>query len=116
MSSIWETISSALTSLSIPMAPGKYITASGVDLPDEFIVYTLVSSPPEQHADNVETMRSYLVQISYFNRDGLAEMPDIRTAMKSAGFMRGAERDLPYDEVTRHFGLALEFVYIESED
>jgi hypothetical protein len=58
-------------------------------------------------------MRCWRVQISYYNRSGLAGMPDIDGAMTSAGFERGGVRELPYNQQTRHFGLALEFIYTE---
>lgn len=112
---IWERINTALTGLSLPMAASVYISATPESLPDEYLVYFLISDPPEQHADNVEKAKSYHVQISYYNRAGLAAAPDITGAMIAAGFTRAPSREIPYNELTRHFGLAFEFWYYEEE-
>lgn len=110
---IWERITSALTGLGITMAANVLIVASEAERPDEYLVYMVVTSPPEQFADNQETMRSYTVQVTYYNRNGLAGMPDISGLMESAGFTPGAQRELPYNQQTRHFGYALDFIYVE---
>lgn len=112
---IWERTNTALAGLSLPMAANIYLAATAAALPDAFIVYSLVSSPPEQHADDAEKLRSYRMQVSYYSRSGLATMPAIHTAMTAAGFTRGPMRELPYNQDTRHFGAALEFVYLEQE-
>ncbi|PKN87784.1 MAG: hypothetical protein CVU46_03125 [Chloroflexi bacterium HGW-Chloroflexi-8] len=110
---IWERVVSALTSLSVTMAANVLIVASEAERPAEYLVYSVVTSPAEQFADNAETARSWLVQISYYNRAGLATMPYISGAMAAAGFMPSAQRELPYNQQTRHFGYALDFVYAE---
>lgn len=111
--SIWERIVTALSALTLTKAANVLIVASEVDRPDEYLVYSLVSSPPVQHADDAETMRAYRVQINYYNRAGLTGMPDIDGAMTTAGFERGTARELPYNQQTRHYGLALEYVFVE---
>ncbi len=113
--SIWERVVAALTSLAVPMAANVYIATTGAELPDLYLAYFLVSSPPEQHADDEETLRSYRMQISVYNRAGLASLPDVDSAMVAAGFSRGPQRELPYNQLTRHFGLALEYVYLEGD-
>lgn len=113
--SIWSMTESALEDLALPMAADAYRSATPEALPDEFMVYTLVSAPPMQHADNAEQMRFYRVQVSYFNRTGLHAVPDINGAMTGAGFMAGPLRALPFDQKSGHFGLALEYTYQESE-
>ncbi|MDD5367460.1 MAG: hypothetical protein PHQ40_00380 [Anaerolineaceae bacterium] len=113
--SIWERISAALTGLSLPKAEGVYLAATGGELPNEYLVFFLIAAPPEQHADDVEKSRSYHVQVSYYNRAGLAVIPAIATAMTAVGFTRGPLRELPYNEQTRHFGLSMEFYYLEEE-
>lgn len=115
MPSIWSRTKTALTSLSQPMAANQYLVATGADLPDLFMVYQLISSPPEQHADNVETMRSYRMQVSVYSRTGLDSLPAVATAMVAAGFTRSLITELPYNQLTRHYGLALEFIYTEQE-
>jgi hypothetical protein len=42
-------------------------------------------------------------------------MPDIVGAMTLAGFTRLPGRELPYNPNTRHFGIALDFNYLEEE-
>jgi len=112
--SIWERVVAALTGLGVPMAANAYIAASGQELPDLYLTYFLVSSPPEQHADDAETLRSYRMQVTIYNRAGLvANLPDVDGSMVAAGFTRGPQREIPYNQLTRHFGLALEYVYLE---
>lgn len=112
---IWERTAAALASLGVPVAAGVYLSATPAALPDLYLVYFLVSSPPEQHADDVETLRSYRMQVSAYIRTGLAGLPDIDSAMTAAGFTRGPQTEIPYNQLTRHFGLALEYVYLETE-
>lgn len=111
---IWEITAAALTGLGVPMAASRYI-GSNDQLPDLFLVYFLVSSPPEQHADNLETLRSYLMQVSIFSRTGLTGLPDVAGAMVAAGFTRGLERELPFNQTTGHYGLALELNFLAEE-
>jgi hypothetical protein len=117
MATIFERVSTALSSLSpsIPNALGQYLSASGAELPDMFIVYSLISGAPEQHADDAETLRTYEVQISIFARGGLIALPSVDAAMLAQGFAKGPERQLPYDRETRHFGLAKDYYYLEQQ-
>lgn len=110
---IWERVKTALTALSIPMAASEYKIQTGSILPDLYLVYFLVSSPPEQHADDIETLRSYRMQVSVYSRTGLTSLPDVTGAMVAAGFSRGPMTEIPFNQLTGHFGLALEFVYLE---
>ena len=50
---------------------------------------------------------------SYYNRAGLSAMPDIDSATTSAGFERGPVHELPYNQHTRHYGLALDYIFTE---
>ena len=111
---IWDRVKSALTPLGLPLAANRYMAATNAALPDLYLVYQLIASPPEQHADNVETQRSYLVQVTAWSRAGLAGLPDISGAMVASGFMAGSMRELPYSETTRHYGLAMDFVISNS--
>lgn len=117
MTTIYERVATALESLDpdVPYALDVYLTQSGGDLPDTFLTYSLITGEPEAHADNVETHRSYLIQVSIFSRAGLVSLPDVNTAMTAAGFMKSSERQLPYDPETRHFGLAKDYIYLEKE-
>lgn len=110
---IWERAKNALTALGIPMAQNVYLAGSG-DYPDQYLVYSLIASTPVSHADDIERTRSYLVQVSIYDRNGLAGLPNIAGAMTAAGFTRGPEREIPYAADTRHFGLAMDFYYLED--
>lgn len=113
--SIWSDTAAALATLApIPVSADQKLIASGASLPDEFITYFLPTSTPEAHADDAEVMRSYTIQVSYFNRAGLGSVPDIDGAMVAAGFSRGPQRGIPYDQVTGHYGLALDYNYFEE--
>jgi len=111
MTTIFEYVNDALETLSpaIPFAMKPYVG----ELPDTFIDYQLVNGSPEQHADNVETGRSYVVQVSIWSVDGLASLPNVDAAMVAAGFQKGTERQLNTDPKTGHFGLAKDYVYFE---
>jgi hypothetical protein len=114
--SIWSDTYTALSGIGLPLAANTMIVATGADLPDQFIVYSMISNPPEQHADNVEKLRSYRMQISVYSRTGMTTIPaQVETAMLAAGFTRLEGRELPYNQQTRHFGLAMDFNYL-SED
>jgi hypothetical protein len=114
MTTIWERTATAITTITQPKAANFYQAATGADLPDIFLVYFLVDSLPEQHADDGEKLRSWRMQLTWYSRAGLAGLPDIDTLMLAAGFTRGPQRELPYNQLTRHFGLALEYVYLDG--
>jgi hypothetical protein len=113
--SIWERVEDALTPLALPMAAGVWISESGQPQPDRYLVYSLVSSRPEQHADDLERNRTSRIQVSFYSRSSLAGMPDIATAMRLGGFTFGPARDLPYSTETKHFGYAMDFFYLDEE-
>ena len=116
MTTVMERTSNALVGLGVPMAANRYLPSSlEKELPNRFIVYQLISSSPVLHADDAEKYRSHRMQVTIFDRGGLSNLPDIAGAMVAAGFGRGPIRELPYVESTRHFGLALEFLYLEEE-
>ena len=113
--SIFTAVAAALASLSpaVPYAMDTYLTDDGADLPAQFIVYQLLNGSPEQHADNAETHRTFMVQISICSTSGLASLPDVDAAMLAAGFVRGAERMLPKDNNTGHFILAKDYFLMQ---
>ena len=113
MTTIFERVTTALTALSpaVPFALAPYETTG--DLPDTYLAFQLISGNAEQHADNVETQRSYLVQVSIFSRNGLVSLPDVNSVMLAAGFEKNTERQLPKDAQSGHFGLAKDFTYLE---
>lgn len=115
---IWERMENALGAIragGTAVSAGQKLVGSGAQLPDLFLVYFLVSSPPEQHADDRETMRSYLMQVSIYSRAGLTNLPDVDGAMVAAGFQRAGQRELPYNQATQHYGLALDYIFLEQE-
>ncbi len=106
MTTIFERMETALATLSpaVPFALAPY-KSSGA-LPELYLAYQLIDDSPEQHADDTETERSYLIQVSIFSRTGLLLLPDVDTAMLTAGFEKGRERQLLQDPQTGHYRLA----------
>lgn len=111
---IYPTTQQALETLGLPVAAVRFIPADGGPLPDEYLVHKMVSNVPTQHADDEEVAHTYRVQVSYFNRAGLDNPPDIDGAMKAAGFTRSQSVEIPYNESTRHFGLATDYFFLEE--
>lgn len=110
MTTIFEKVAVALETLGVPFAQNTYLTASGEELPTEYLVYQLISAPAQQHADDEETLRTFRMQVSAYSTDGLTSLPDVDGAMKSAGFQKGPVRELPYDHDTGYFGLATDYI------
>lgn len=112
MTTIFERVETALATISpavaFSLAPYKSTT-----LPDTYITHQLITGDAEDHADNVEIARSYFVQITIWSKAGLVGLPDVNTAMLTAGFKKGSERQLPQDQETRHYGLAIDYVFDE---
>lgn len=115
MTTIFERTSTALATLSpaIPYAMAPY---KGDPLPDTYIVYQLIPSSAVQHADDEETEREYNMQVTVWDVNGLVSLPDVDTAMKAAGFMKSDQRQLPQDPNTGHYGLATDYVYLETKE
>lgn len=112
MTTIFERVTTALNTISpaVPFSLAPY--KSTATLPDQYMAYQLIISQNEQQADDAETERSYLVQVSIFSRTGLVSLPDVDTAMLAAGFEKSRERQLPQDPQTGHHGLAKEYTYL----
>ncbi len=114
MATIFELVETALGTISpaetFSLAPYKG------SLPNRFIVHQLIASPPEQHADGNETERSYLVQVTIWDKAGVPSESGIDTAMLAAGFMKGNIVLLPQDPQTHHYGLAVDYMYLESKE
>jgi len=110
---IFEVVNNALASIepAIPFAADTFIGS----LPDTYLTYFLISSPPEQSADDVETERSYRIQISFWGRTGIAGLPTaiVDAAMIAAGFIPSNFRQLPRDQASQHFGLAKDYIYLD---
>jgi hypothetical protein len=113
---IWEIVEDALSGLGVPVAANTMILATNKQLPDLYLVYQLISSAPIVHAENMETMRMYRVQVAVYSRNGLSGLPDVSGAMTDAGFSRSSIREIPYNPETRHYGLALDFIITSDEE
>lgn len=113
MTDIFTITKGALDAIT-PTVPWAQDTYIGSTLPDTYLVYTLISSPPEQHGDNIETERSYRIQVSIFSKSGLAALPDVDTAMLAAGFQKSNFIELPRSNDSAHFGLAKDYTILLS--
>ncbi len=110
---IFEIVEAALGTVS----PAIYFASAPYKgtLPSAFVTHQLVTSPPEQHADNVEIERSYTIQLNFWDVSNIPSTSSVDAAMKAAGFEKGTVRQLPQDPQTHHYGLAVEYVYLEQE-
>lgn len=109
MTTIFERVATALATLApVPYALAPY---KGT-LPSQYVTYQLVTGSPEQHADDAETERSYLVQVTIWSTGGLVSLPNVDAAMLAAGFQKSDERQLPQDPDSGHYGLAKDFSYL----
>jgi hypothetical protein len=113
---IWEITQDALDGLGVPVAESVMISSTKVPLPDLYLVYQLIDAPPILHAEDLEVMRYYRMQVTIYSRDGLANLPNVADAMVEAGFTRSSIRELPYNIDTRHYGLAMDFIYTSDSE
>ncbi len=111
MTAIFTLVETALGTIS-PAVTFSLAPYKGASLPDQFVVHQLITGSPEQHADDAEVERGYRVQVTIWSRSGLASLPDVDTAMIAAGFIKSAERQLPQDTETGHYGLAIDYSYM----
>ena len=56
------------------------------------------------------------MQLSFWDKAGIPSTTSVDAAMKAAGFMKGNIVPLPQDPQTHHYGLAVEYVDIESQE
>jgi hypothetical protein len=111
MTTIFEQIADVLILFDVPYGMGTYLCDG--DLPDQYMTYSMISGVPAQHADDAETQRIHRVQVSIYDRNGLADLPDVDAAMLAAGFEKGPERQLPRDDETGHYGLAKDYFILK---
>ena len=114
MTTIFERVETALATIS-PAVPFALAPYKGT-LPDLYVTHQLLPSPAAQHADNVESERLFTVQILIWNKAGIPSESSVDTAMLTAGFQKGDLRQLPQDPQTHHYGLAIEYVYLETKE
>lgn len=114
MTTIFERVETALGTISpaISFASAPYKGA----LPNAYVTHQLINSPAEQHADGEETERSYTMQLNFWDKTGIPSTTNVDAAMKAAGFHKSDVRQLPQDQQSHHYGLAVEYVYIESQE
>lgn len=115
-SSIWEQVAAGLAPLGVPLAANVYQVATGAQLPDLYIVYQLISDTGALYGNDLDLLRTERVQVTIWSRDGLANLPDVSGALRSAGFTRGPGRELPRSQDTGHYGLALDFYHLTDEE
>lgn len=114
MTTIFERVETALGTVSpaISFASAPY---KGT-LPNAYVTHQLINSPAEQHADGEETERSYTMQLNFWDKAGIPSTTNVDAAMKAADFMKSNVRQLPQDPQTHHYGLAVEYVYLETQE
>jgi hypothetical protein len=115
---IFADTEAALATLNVPFGYEDLLTNTGSELPNTFLVYFLITEMPVQFADDEDTERKAWIQVSAYSRTGFADdlTGRIEAAMKAAGFTPGPVTKLPYDQVTRHFGLSLEYSKMRSNE
>jgi hypothetical protein len=110
---IFERVEAALSSITPAVPYGMDTYESTGNLPDQYMAYQVVVSDAEDHADNLEIARSYMVQVSIFSCAGLATLPNVDAAMTAQGFVKGPFRQIPKDALSGHYGLAKDYLYLE---
>lgn len=113
---IWERIKAALVPMGLPVAQGALKPNAGGAYPDRYLIYQVISAPGEEFADNREFKRLYLVQVNSWSRNGFIGFPDVEGAMLAAGFTYVDSRDLALSSDTGHYGLGVDFNYLEDKE
>jgi hypothetical protein len=111
---IWERVTEALSTLEIPLVEDVYIPGEGQSYPDSYAVFFLVDSPIAQAADNKKVSVRHRVQVNYFSISGLIGIPDITGLMLDAGFEFVTMRNIPRTPEILHYGLAMDYTYLEE--
>ncbi len=86
-------------------------------LPDNYMVYFLVSNPPGLFADNKEQSSIPRIQVSFYFRDKSllpSMMNEIKSTFPKHGFTRAGESPIPYKKDTGHNGWRVDFNFYES--
>lgn len=112
MTTIFERVETALGTVS-PAINYSSAPYKGT-LPDAYVTHQLIDSPAELHADNDESERSNVMQLNFWDKADIPSTTKVDAAMKAAGFKKSNVRQLPQDQQTHHYGLAVEYVYFET--
>jgi hypothetical protein len=115
LSWLWLTCMTCLRGFGIPVFADAFVSSTGEESPDEYIVFQIMLSKPVQYADDKETVREHYIQVTYFNRAGFDNMRNIIEHMIGAGFMNGTNRGLPYEPSTRYYSMAMDFTYVQNK-
>ncbi|BCY18691.1 hypothetical protein hrd7_25400 [Leptolinea sp. HRD-7] len=110
---IWERVKNALTPLAVPLAQNQYQVENS-EYPDLYLVYSIPAAIGVEYADDEEKGRNFLVMVNAFSRSGLVSLPDVKSAMKTAGFTPSTERELAFNETTGHYGWSMDFYWLED--
>lgn len=90
--------------------------AEDEEYPSSFITFFTLLGNDAAHYDNESVGTAWEYQVIFYSSDPslVATVPnEIRSRLKSAGFIpQGRGRDIPSDEPT-HTGWAMEFYYLE---
>lgn len=113
---IWARVKAALSGLGLPVGNIRLFLASDKPLPERYLTYQVIVAVPENHVDDKEVIRSYLVQINAWSKDGFERFPDVEGAMREAGFYYQASRDMAFEEKTGHYGQSMDFRYYENKE
>lgn len=114
MRTIWNRVNEALSGLGVRVANNRLVMESDERFPERFFVFQEITASPEEHFDDIETVREHLVQVNCWSRNGFEAFPDVESAMKAAGFVFSAARDLGFDNETGHYGRNMDFLFYEE--
>jgi hypothetical protein len=113
---IYELTYDTLASLGYPV---KEQGTLGKELPETFVTYQLIDSPPTGHADNAPTGISYRMQITLYSTSPTIKQgadAAIKAVMLPAKFMRVSGRDLPYSSATGHYAFTSDYRFYDMEE
>lgn len=108
---IWEICENAIKDFceanNIEYAAMRYIPPGGVEtLPDEYIVYDMISDPNNAHYSNRPVSTDYRIQFDYMAREQyrMAEIPPkIEDLLIEAGFLMQGNARIRFDDKSGHW-------------
>ncbi|WP_379135984.1 hypothetical protein [Paenibacillus sp. sgz500958] len=118
MTNIYEVACSTLEQLGHDVRE-QGTSAPNAKLPESFVTYQVIDDSPASHADNKPTSLVWRVQVSLYSKkpaikQGASEA--IKDVMLAAGFLRVGGRDLPFSEMTGHYGYTCDYRFYEMEE
>lgn len=100
----------------VPFDWERFKSSENKQLPNEYIVYFLVSEPSALSLDGKEKSSIPRIQVSFFYRkkSSLPAMMDtIKEAFLDNGFTRANSGRIPYQNDTGHYGWRYDFNFYE---